>query len=111
MLAKESSATSDETTHSHDQNFESMQIEVTHVIEEEGVWSKSSSMSTISLRDQPIIFNEKSYNTHRSKKGLKGSATFQLLTSVQFLSLMYQVMIVSTIIGALLVNCSTIVIV
>lgn len=103
-LTETSCKADNESAHVLDQNFNGIQLEATQVTEEEGSWSKSSSMSTINLRDQPIIFDEKNYNYHSVKKGLKGSITLQLLTSIQFMALMYQVFIVSTVIGTLLVN-------
>jgi hypothetical protein len=103
----ESSQTSEEEGQMHNQDFKSIQLDITRAVEEEGVWSKSSSMSTINLRDQPIIFDEKSYISHQGKKSLKDSTTFQLLVSFHFLSLMYQVMIASIIIGVLMVNYLT----
>lgn len=69
--------------------------------EEEGEWSKSSSMSTINLRDQPVIFEKESESNYNHCKNEKKIVIYRLITSFRLLSLLYQIIILSIVIGAL----------
>ncbi|KAG2196555.1 hypothetical protein INT47_010394 [Mucor saturninus] len=68
---------------------------------EEGEWSKSSSMSTINLRDQPVIFEKDSESNYSRSQKDKKNPIFHLLKSLHFFSLLYQITILSVVIGAL----------
>jgi hypothetical protein len=66
--------------------FNSYQINET-----EGEWSKSSSMSTINLKDQPITDQRTEYPI----------TVFQLLINARVLASLYQLLIAATVTGAL----------
>ena len=72
---------------------------------EGGLWSKSSSMSTINLRDQPVIFEKESDSNYihgaNANKKVKNYAIFRLMTSFHLFALLYQVAVLSAVIGAL----------
>lgn len=82
-----------------DHNFKDMQqvLDTT----EEGEWSKSSSMSTINLRDQPVIFEKESESIYSHCKKDKRNPVSRLISSFHFFSLLYQIIILSIVIGAL----------
>lgn len=86
--------------------FKDMQREM-DVMEEGGVWSKSSSLSTVNLRDQPIIIYKKEnefefhHSNNSNRKKHKEQSFIRLFTSFNFFSLIYQIIIISSIIGAL----------
>jgi hypothetical protein len=83
-------------------NFKDMQREL-DIMEEGAMWSKSSSMSTINLRDQPIIFEkEKSTSTKSNTKIVfQNLLVVRLVRSAQFMSFVYQIVVITAIIGAL----------
>lgn len=89
--------------HLEDHNFKDMQKEMD--VMEEGLWSKSSSLSTINLRDQPIIFKKESdYNYNQDTSGRrksKDSTFYRLITSLNLVSLIYQLVVLSAITSAL----------
>lgn len=73
---------------------------------EGGSWSKSSSLSTINLRDQPIIFEKENAEiTNKPKDSIHNSVMFRILTSIPILSLLYQVVIIAIILETLKVGC------
>lgn len=90
---------SDDETKMGNHNFKDMQ-KVTDVMDE-GEWSKSSSMSTINLRDQPVIFEKESESNYNHCKNDKNYTVYRLMTSFHLLSLLYQMIILSIVIGAL----------
>ncbi|GAA5802520.1 hypothetical protein HPULCUR_007987 [Helicostylum pulchrum] len=92
-------------THLEDHDFKDMQKEMD--VMEEGLWSKSSSLSTINLRDQPIIFKKESdYNYNQDttcghRKSKDCSTFYRLITSLNLVSLIYQLVVLSAITSAL----------
>ncbi|KAG2206334.1 hypothetical protein INT46_003570 [Mucor plumbeus] len=92
----------DYETEIQEHNFKDMQREL-DIMEEGAMWSKSSSMSTINLRDQPIIFEkEKSTSTKSNAKIVfQNLLVVRLVRSAQFMSFVYQIVVITAIIGAL----------
>lgn len=86
-------------------NFKDMQ-KVLDV--EGGLWSKSSSMSTINLRDQPVIFEKESESNYSHaaniNKKMKNYIICRLVTSVHLISMLYQIIILGAVLGAVEVN-------
>ncbi|KAI8639248.1 major facilitator superfamily domain-containing protein [Parasitella parasitica] len=80
-------------------HFKEMQRE----LEEGAMWSKSSSLSTINLRDQPIVFeNEKDTNIRSTaKEAFQNLLVVRLVGSAQFLSCLYRLVVLAAIVGAL----------
>lgn len=78
------------------------------VMEEGGMWSKSSSMTTINLKDQPVIFEKESESNYKHGKSsgidIKTYTIYRLATSSHLISLLYQIIVMSAIIGTLEVN-------
>lgn len=75
---------------------------------EGGSWSKSSSLSTINLRDQPIIFEKEKETETKPKDSIHDSILFRILTTIAILSLLYQLVVIATILETLKVNFSSI---
>jgi hypothetical protein len=101
-LETKSKSQQDETKMAgHD--FKDMQQRVMDVMEEGGLWSKSSSMTTINLKDQPVIFEKESESNykHGASKRIKSFAIYRFFISFHLISLLYQLFILSMIIGAL----------
>ncbi|CEP14268.1 hypothetical protein [Parasitella parasitica] len=82
--------------------FNEMQREL-NIMEEGAMWSKSSSLSTINLRDQPIIFENEKDATMKSttKEAFQNLLVVRLVGSAQFMSCLYQLVVLSAILGAL----------
>ncbi|CAO3656931.1 unnamed protein product [Mucor hiemalis] len=82
-------------------NFKDMQ-KVLDV--EGGLWSKSSSMSTINLRDQPVIFEKESESNYihgaNINKKMKNYIIWRLITSLHLISTLYQIVILGSVFGA-----------
>lgn len=90
---------SDSETKMGDHHFKDMQQMPNAT--EEGEWSKSSSMTTINLRDQPVIFEKDSESNYNCSKKDKSYPVYRLLASTHFFSLLYQIIVLSIVIGAL----------
>ena len=92
----------DHETEIQEHNFKDMQREL-DIMEEGAMWSKSSSMSTINLRDQPIIFEKERDLSIKSnaKVVFQNLLVVRLVRSVQFISFLYQLVVITAIIGAL----------
>lgn len=92
----------DRETEMQEHHFKDMQREL-NIMEEGAMWSKSSSMSTINLRDQPIIFEKEKESSIKSsaKIALQNLLVVRLMRSAEFMACVYQLVAITAILGAL----------
>ncbi|KAL7308366.1 hypothetical protein PS15m_011581 [Mucor circinelloides] len=93
----------DHETEMQEHHFKDIQRELNVMEEGAAMWSKSSSMSTINLRDQPIIFEKQKESSIKSsaKEVLQNLVVIRLVRSAEFMSCLYQLVAITAILGAL----------
>lgn len=106
MESKQDTVHLEHETEMQEHHFKDMQREL-NIMEEGAMWSKSSSMSTINLRDQPIIFEKEKESSIKSsaKVVLQNLLAVRLVRSAEFMACLYQLVAMTTILGALKVIC------
>ncbi|KAL9537625.1 hypothetical protein MBANPS3_011609 [Mucor bainieri] len=100
--SKQDIAHMEHETEMQEHHFKDMQREL-NIMEEGAMWSKSSSMSTINLRDQPIIFEKEKESSIKSsaKVVLQNLLVVRLVRSAEFMACLYQLVAITAILGAL----------